>query len=53
MLRIRELVDEAPRAECNPTMVLYELLAPNNDQLENLSKSMANNFPGDDNSDEE
>jgi len=53
MLRMRELVDETPHAEYTPTVVLYELLAPNNDQLENLSKSMANNFPGDDNSDEE
>jgi len=53
MLRIRELVDEIPRAKYTPTAVLYELLAPNNDQPKNLSESMADNFSRDGTSDEE
>ena len=53
MLRMRELRDETPRAECTLIMILYELLAPNNDQPENPSDSMDDNFSGDDASDEE
>ena len=53
MLRMRELVDETPHAEYTPTAVLYELLAPNNDQPENPSESRDDSFSRDDTSNEE
>ena len=45
MLRMRELVDETPYTEYTPTTVLYELLAPNNDQPENPSFMLYDNKP--------
>ena len=53
MLKMKELVDEAPNIEYTPTAVLQELLAPNHDQSENPGESIANNFSRNDTSDEE
>jgi len=53
MLRMKELVDKTPNIEYTPTTALQELLAPNHDQSDSHGESMANNFSGNDTSDEE
>jgi len=53
MLRTKELVDETPNIVYTPTSVLQELLVPNHDQSEGFGESIADNFSGNDTSDEE
>ena len=53
MFRMKDIVDETPNIEHTPTPVLQELLAPNHDQSEGPSESIADNFSRNDTSDEE
>jgi len=46
MLRMKELVDEAPNIEYTPIAVLQEILAPNHDQSTSPSDSILDNFFG-------
>ena len=50
---MKEVVDETPNIEYTPTMVLQELLAPNQDQSGGPSESTADNFFRNETSDEE
>jgi len=53
MLRMKKLVGETPNIEYTPTAILQELLAPNHDQFASIGESIADNFSGNDTSDEE
>ena len=53
ILRMEELVDGTHNIEYAPTMILQELLAPNHNQIESSDESIADDFPGGDNSGDE
>jgi len=53
MLRMIELADETPNIEYTPTAVLQELLSTNHNQSASLGEFKADNFSGNDASDEE
>jgi len=50
---MEELVDGTHNIEYAPTKILQELLAPNHNQTESSDESIADDFPGSDNSGEE